>query len=649
MNQKETVSKVDGKLLLILAGILLAAVAAAALMLFVSHEAKRARYEEYLGYGYASMDAQSYNDAITAFENAYLLFPDDESAIGLAKAWNASGNIEKAIQVVTSRMELYESTPELEALLEEYKVAIGYYSTVTIAGKTVNKSDTTILFKDVTLTEEDKQALSEFTDVVTLSLVNCGLTDISFLQNCTKLMSVTLTENPISDFTPLLNKPDLRTLYINDTAITDYEQLHGLTTLTMLNANGNWITVAELDALRAALPGTEVYAGFRFLIETFTLGGISFNSDATELNLSGTGVSDTTVLKKCTRLNQLDLSGNKISWISGLEEVTTLTWLNLSGNRLSNISKLDTLTRLTYLDLTGNTVTDITPTAGMTELTELYLSGNPIYHGHANLSQLTKLQKLDLSSTLMQDKYLVHIPMDNMTHLDLRGNKQVSEAAVQDLMSRYPNCTILSDYAAATVTMGSKEFSITDTAVDASYSTVTDLSPARSFTALTELNLSGNGPADFAPLKELVTLTTLNLHATGFADCSLLSPLTNLTDLTLSGNPALTDLTPLVSCTKLTQLNLDDSGVTDIAALQNLPALESLHLDRCAIADFSPLHTMTDLKTLYIADTGITPEALYALEQALPNCSIYPGDVVAAQPTPDLPADTETQTETPAA
>ena len=642
MNQKDNVSRVDGKLILILTAILLAAVAAAGIMYFVSAEAKQSRYNEYIGYGYASMEAESYDEAITAFENAYLLFPGDESAIGLAKAWNASGNIEKAIQVVTSRMELYESTPELEALLEEYKIAIGYYSTVTIAGKTVNKSDTTLLFKDVTLTEEDKQALSEFTDVVTLSLINCGLTDIDFLQNCTKLMSVTLTENPISDFTPLLNKPDLRTLYINDTAITDFDQLHGLTTLTMLNANGNWITVAQLDALRAALPGTEIYAGFRFLIDTVTIGSFSFNTDVTELNLSGAGLTETTVLKSCTRLNRLDLSNNKLSWISGLDEIPSLMWLNLSNNKLSNISKLDVLTGLVYLDLTGNTVTDVTPTASMTNLTELYLSGNPIYHGHANLSRLTNLKKLDLSNTQLQDKYLAHIPMDNMVELDLRSNKQVTEAAVLDLMSKYPNCTVLSGYAAPSVTLGSKDYAVNEAIVDASYSSVTDISAARSFTALTALDLSGNGLADFSPLKDLVCLTTLNLHATGISDCSVLSPLTNLTALTLSGNPALTDLTPLVSCTKLSLLNLDESGVTDISPLQNLPALESLHLDRCAIADFTPLHTMTGLHTLYIADTDITPEALYALQQALPACTIYPGDVVAEAPAQDTPADTET-------
>ena len=448
MNQKDNVSRVDGKLILILVGILLAAIAAAGIMYFVSAQAKQTRYNEHITYGYASLDAENYDDAITAFENAYLLFPGDEPAIGLAKAWNASGNIEKAIQVVTSRMELYESTPELEALLEEYKIAIGYYSTVTIAGKTVNKTDTTLLFKDVTLTEEDKQVLSEFTEVVTLSLVNCGLTDIDFLQNCTKLMSVSLTENPISDFTPLLNKPDLRTLYINDTAITDYEQLHGLTTLTMLNANGNWITVAQLDALREALPGTEIYAGFRFLIDTFTIGGISVTTDVTELDLSGARLTETTILKRCTRLYCLDLSNNKLSWISGLDEIPTLMQLNLSNNKLSNISKLETLTGLEVLNLTGNTVTDISPTASMTNLTELYLSGNPIYHGHATLSRLTNLKKLDLSNTQLQNKYLAHIPMDNMVELDLRNNKQVTEAAVLDLMTKYPNCTILSDYAA---------------------------------------------------------------------------------------------------------------------------------------------------------------------------------------------------------
>lgn len=447
----------DKRFVFILLGIFLAAIIAAVLMFTVSTHAKSNKYENNLNYGYSSMEAGAYAEAIEAFETAYGTEPTYEAAVGLAKAWHAYGNTEKAIQVVTSRQELYENTEELDALLEEYKEAIGFYKTAVIGGKTISRSDTAIILKDVTLTEEDKANLAKFPDLVTLSLINCGLTDIDFLSGCTKLMSVTLSGNPISDFTPLHGNKDLRTLYIDATAINDFEQLHPLTSLTTLNLSNNWITVDQRDALEAALPICTIYTTYSYLIDKLELGGQTFYTDVTELNLSGMGLSDVSVLPRCSALERLDLSNNKLSWLTNLGDVSSLKWLNLSGNGLSNISVMDTLTKLTYLDLTGNSVTDIRPLAAMTDMTELYLSGNPLYHGHAVLSGMAALEKLDLSDSLMQDKYLSHINMTSMKELDLRNNKNLTEAAVLAFVNEHSGCTILHDFVPAEPTPSAPE------------------------------------------------------------------------------------------------------------------------------------------------------------------------------------------------
>lgn len=591
------------------------------------------RYETNLNYGYASIEAQAYDEAITAFEDAYRIEPTYEAAIGLAKAWYSSGDAEKAIQVLNARAGLYESTDEIEALLTEYKISLGIYPTVIIGGKEIDTNSTTIFIKNVTLTEEDKQALAEFTDLVTLELTNCGLTDIEFLRGCSKLMSVTLTDNPISDFTPLHGKPDLRTLYINDTAITDWSQLHALTSLSLLNANGNWITAADDDALNAALPDCEIYAGLNgYLIYDITIAGATYSSDVTELDLSGVGLSDVTALSQFKAARKMNLSNNKISWITPFTDITWVKELDLSGNRISNISALSESGGLTVLNLNENAVTDLSPLAGKTKLTELHLNGNPIYHGHDALSTLTGLQKLSLQDALVKDQHLSLLPMASLTELDLRNNKQLTAAAVLELANSYPGCKILSDFGPAEVTLGSKSFPATETVVDASYSAVIDLSAVTDFTGLTSLNLAGNGVSDFTPLKNMTALTELNLQATGFSDCTVLSPLTGLTSLTLTGNTSLTDIAPLVSCQKLSTLYLDETGVTDVSALSSLTALTNLHLDKCAITDFAQLYGLTSLKTLYIIDCGITADALTALQQALPDCAIYAGDVAEATP-----------------
>ncbi len=436
----------DRNLRNILIAILVAAVAASLLMVIISKSAKALQYENNMNYGYSALDAADYESAVEAFEAAYAADPTHEAAVGLAKAWHAGGNTTKAIQVVTSRMELYETNEELEALLEEYKEAIGYYKTVEIAGRTISRTDTALFFENVTLTEEDKANLTKFKNLVTVSLVNCGLTDIEFLRGCEKLMSINVSDNPISDFSPLYDKPDLRTLVMDNTAITDLSQLHKLTGVTTLRAGYIWITVDERDALYAALPQCTIHISYDYLIRKLTLGGTEFYTDAKELDLKDSGLTDISVLSQCIKLEKLDVSGNKIGWFSGKFKVPTLTHLNLSGNPLSNIDALDQLTKLTYLNLNGSQVTNIKVVGLMPDMTELYLSGNPIYHGHSELAKLTKLQKLDLSNALMQDKYLEYIPMDALTELNLQGNPGLTEDAVKALAAEHPNCTILHDY-----------------------------------------------------------------------------------------------------------------------------------------------------------------------------------------------------------
>lgn len=436
----------DRRLAITLAAILAAAVAAAVLIFALSKSVLKIHYRDSMNYGYYAMSVSDYEAAIDSFEEAYAANPTHDAAVELAKAWYGAGNTEKAIQVVTSRMELYESTPELETLLEEYKEAIGYYKTIEIAGKTLNRSDTAVYFSDVTLTEQDKQNLTKFRNLVTLSLENCGLTDIEFLRDCDKLMSVTLSGNPISDFSPLENKPDLRTVNIDNTAITEFTQLHKLTGVTTMSIVNVWMTVEQRNALMDALPQCTLHTSYDYMIKTHTLGGVSFFSDVIELNLSGLELTDISPLYDCIKLEKLDLSNNNIGWFAFPVNIPTLTQLNLSGNKLSDVGNLKLLTKLTTLDLRNNKVTSIKVASLMPELTELYLGSNPLYNGHESLAELTKLQKLDLSDTLMQDHKLQYIPMGSMVELDLRNNPKLTQEAVMNFVVAHPDCTILHDY-----------------------------------------------------------------------------------------------------------------------------------------------------------------------------------------------------------
>jgi len=436
----------DAKLVITLLSIIIVTALVIAGMYYGSLYAMEARYQNNLKNGYACIEQGKYEDAIKLLEDAYKYEPSEEAAVGLVKAWAGTGDVERAIQILSARIALYENNEQLDALLWELRAQIGIYPTVTIGNREFEHDTTAIILEDVELTEADKQAIAGFTDLVTLSLINCNLTNVEFLKDCNTLLSLTLSGNPISDFTPLLEKSTLRTLYINDTAITDYSQLHGFTELTTLNIRGNWIREADWLALVQAIPETSCYASNEHIIKTLTVGGVTFDSDVTELDLSGLGLTDLSPLKACSALQRLDISDNKISYVSALEDMDTLTWLDLSGNRISNIGAAEHLKRLTYLDISDNSVTDLSPLAGLTGLTELYVSGNPTYHGHDALTGMTNLKTLHIADAVFWDKYLPLLPMGNLKELDLRSNKNLTEAAVTDFVEKNANCKILNDF-----------------------------------------------------------------------------------------------------------------------------------------------------------------------------------------------------------
>ncbi len=87
--------------------------------------------------------------------------------------------------------------------------------------------------------------------------------------------------------------------------------------------------------------------------------------------------------------------------------------------------------------------------------------------------------------------------------------------------------------------------------------------PLTALTALTSLDLGGNGLTDCSPLKPLTALKSLSLWNNKITDISPLNPLTALTSLDLSQNN-LTDISPLKPLTALTRLALHRNKIKDL-------------------------------------------------------------------------------------
>lgn len=235
-------------------------------------------------------------------------------------------------------------------------------------------------------------------DVVSLDLSDCGITDISLLSLCTSLERLDLSGNSIKDLTPLVDLTKLKSLNLENNKVSDLKPLLGLKKLEYLNLANNEIT--SITALSELKKLTELHLSHN------ELKGLSALSELTSLKtlcLDDADIKDSYLAKlyKLSSLRTLLLDNNEELSQSAVNElkaklpdctvsftpvVVTLelggktfksdvTELSLVGCNITDISVLARCTALKTLDLSDNPINDASALYGLTSLRELYISG----------------------------------------------------------------------------------------------------------------------------------------------------------------------------------------------------------------------------------------------------------------------------------
>ena len=243
------------------------------------------------------------------------------------------------------------------------------------------------------------------------------------------------------------------------------------------------------------------------------IGGKEFRPYWTEIDLSGTGLSDSDLeaLKHIPHMTKLNLGNNQISDLTPLASLVNLTHLQLGQNQISDLKPLVSLVNLTHLSVDRNRISDLTPLAELAELanlTYLDLKTNQIID-LTPLAELTDLTYLHLDRNRISDLSPLK-DLTNLTFLCLESNQ------ISDLSSllNLKNLT---------------ELYLT-------FNKISDLTPLSGLTSLSKLTLGHNEISDLTPLAELENLSVLSLRSNEITDLSPLSSLANLIELDAADN-----------------------------------------------------------------------------------------------------------------
>ena len=517
------------------------AVAVLALMLvgtlLLKNSAQNKEYEQAYKQAQLLYYDGKYDEALEQLRNAMAIDKTDDCLLLMSQCYEAKYDYVNAIAILESSSSGSDVIKKRIEFLKEAKDRYESGQVVLICGEQYDIKTTVLDLSGKGIHSGRLSDIGRLTELTSLKLANNEITELEFLTPLEKLVSLDLSNNQITDITPLAQLKKLRTLHLDNNDIRDFSPLYDLSELTMLTIGGIEVSQSQIKELKTRLPGCLIYndEANTDIVEVH-LGGKTFKSDVTKLDLSDCSITDLSALSVCTSLEELRLSGNYIRDIGPLLDIPKLRVLDLSNNMISDIRPLMSITTLEHLNLAGNKISSITALSQLKQLKELVLNGNDI-DGTQNLAKLSALKILGLKDTGISDADLERLyNLKNLTVLALENNPDITESGVNQLKKKLPQCKVTHSEFEKKIVLGGKEFSASTESVDASSLGISDISAATGFKSVRHLDLSNNVISSVTALSSLKTLETLDLSDNNISDVSPLYSLKNLKMLHIEQN-----------------------------------------------------------------------------------------------------------------
>ena len=517
------------------------AVAVLALMLvgtlLLKNSAQNKEYEQAYKQAQLLYYDGKYDEALEQLRNAMAIDKTDDCLLLMSQCYEAKYDYVNAIAILESSSSGSDVIKKRIEFLKEAKDRYESGQVVLICGEQYDIKTTVLDLSGKGIHSGRLSDIGRLTELTSLNLANNEITELEFLTPLEKLVSLDLSNNQITDITPLAQLKKLRTLHLDNNDIRDFSPLYDLSELTMLTIGGIEVSQSQIKELKTRLPGCLIYndEANTDIVEVH-LGGKTFKSDVTKLDLSDCSITDLSALSVCTSLEELRLSGNYIRDIGPLLDIPKLRVLDLSNNMISDIRPLMSITTLEHLNLAGNKISSITALSQLKQLKELVLNGNDI-DGTQNLAKLSALKILGLKDTGISDADLERLyNLKNLTVLALENNPDITESGVNQLKKKLPQCKVTHSEFEKKIVLGGKEFSASTESVDASSLGISDISAATGFKRVRHLDLSNNVISSVTALSSLKTLETLDLSDNNIGDVSPLYSLKNLKMLHIEQN-----------------------------------------------------------------------------------------------------------------
>lgn len=420
------------------------------------------------------------------------------------------------------------------------------------------------------------------------------------------------------------------TLDLRNSGLTDVSNLVSQTQLTSIDLRGNEISVADFDALRAALPDCEI-------LWSVPVGGTRFDSNITSLSLDSASDDLVSILAYFPALTTVQFasvpdSATAATLASQYPQIQFLWDVTIAG--------------VTYppetsaLDLSGQAVTIaslMTELKGLPNLKTVTFTDEAfslsdqiaLANAYPNIDFVWMVQLLDDLSV-----------RSDVTELDLRKYK-VSDAA------SFSDSLVLFKHLVSLDMCGSGPSDEEMAAMRAQYPAIKFIWYTRVSNWVLRTDIKGFSTGnrrkfpegagwydsekfsyrsikkeDLYNLKYCTDMVALDIgHCTKVKDISFLSDLPQLKYLDIALCD-LVDVSVLGNLTELVYLQMMYNEVQDISALKNCTKLRYLNISNNNLTGADSLLGLTTLERLWMNCSGLSDEQIATVTAALPNTVI---------------------------
>ena len=577
--RKKSISAKERRRYLLVAGAGAALVLILALLLHGGGD--RQRYERYRRQAAESYQNGQYDQALSELRKAEAIESSEDLLMLMADCYEAQENWDLALETLRRMDRNDPNVTERISALEQRRLQQQEEELRIIAGEGYPASATELDLSGRSLGNGVLQEVLQLHALTHLSLADNAISDPSALTALGGLRVLDLSGNDLRDISTLKKLSNLHSLNLDRNPLGDLSPLYGLEELSSLSLRGVSLREGELEMLSAALPRCAILTdGSVDGVTAICLGGVQFDTAATQLNLSGLGLREIQCLSSCTELRSLDLTDNEISDLSPLMNLQKLEKLKLAGNSLTDLRPLIGLQTLHSLDASRNAVSETSAIGSLASLQSLDLSDNPI-GDFSGLRKLSSLEVLRLENTGLRDEDIPALyGLNRLARLALDRNDGISAAVMKELKAKLPECSISHGSLVYPVQLGGIDFRSDDTSLCIENTELSDLFGFEKFDCLETVRLGRN---------RIENLTVFqNTH----------------------------------SREKIRVLDLSFNLIQDLSPLAGLTNLEVLDLRSNQISSLRPLLRMTQLKKLDLTGNPLTAEQVAELRQALPDCEI---------------------------